>query len=69
MNQRTKTIAKMLTILDDLLKFEKFLDREIDFLEFESQYEKLPKVKEFQKYCCFSYPNAMTILKILERLA
>lgn len=36
--QKEKAIAKMLTILDDLLKFEKFLDREVDYLDNDMDY-------------------------------
>lgn len=55
--------------MDDLLKFEKFMDRNIDFIENEMDIEKLDYKKEFKKYSLFSDPFAMTILKILEILS
>lgn len=32
----------MLSLMDDLLKFEKFMNREIDFMENEMDLNKLP---------------------------
>lgn len=58
----------MLSILDDLLKFEKFMDRELDYLENETDYESIPKSLKFQKFTSYSYPHSMTIAKILENL-
>jgi hypothetical protein len=38
---RAQTITKMLSLMDDLLKFEKFMNREIDFMENEMDLNKL----------------------------
>ena len=59
----------MLSILDDLLKFEKFMDKELDYLENETDYESIPKSLNFQKFTSYSYPHSMTIAKILENLS
>ena len=53
--KKIKTAAKILTILDDLLKFQIFIDRDIDFLKNEMDVKKYPKVKKYYEFSNFSF--------------
>lgn len=66
-SHQIKILSKICHIFDEIFKFERFLERDIEVLVNDINIKDYKRPKKYAHFNNFSYPQSMTMLKLIEQ--